>query len=291
MGFGDPCQRRHVEELGLSAPRSRPRIASAAQEPAEDSLYVQSVEKAFAVLNAFGAGRARMGLTEVAAATGLDRSAAQRFLHTLVRLGYLSKDPRTKQFGLTVRMLELGRHYIAGSALVERAQPYLLHLSRQTEEAVNLTVLDGTEIVYVSRLLSRHAIATNLSAGSRLPAYCTAPGIAILSRLPRPQALAILRGSDRRAYTPQTVTAMPGLAAKLDRAARRGYAVCVEEIYPSDISVAAAVLGPAGEPVAAVNISISRLRSTPKEAEEHLAPLVMGAAAAMSQAPPLELSA
>ena len=274
----------------MIAPRSKARIAATPPDPAEDSLYVQSVEKAFNVLNAF-AGRARMGLTEVAAATGLDRSATQRFLHTLERMGYLRKDPRTKQFELTVRMLELGRNYIAGSALVERAQPYLLHLSRQTEEAVNLTVLDGTEIVYISRLLSRHAIAMNLSAGSRLPAYCTAPGIAILSRLPRAQALAILKRSNRRAYTPQTVTTLPALTAKIERAARRGYAVACEEIYPSDISVAAAILGPSGEPVAAVNISISRLRSTPKQAEERFAPLVMGAAAAMSQAPPLELSA
>lgn len=288
MADGGPCQRRHAEGWRVSAPRSRAGIASA--EPAEGGLYVQSVEKAFAVLHAF-AGRSRMGLTEVAAATGLDRSAAQRFLHTLERLGYLRKDPRSRQFELTVRMLELGRHYIAGSALVERAQPFLLHLSRQTEEAVNLTVLDGAEIVYVARLLSRHAIAMNLSTGSRLPAYCTAPGIAILSRLPKAEATAILRRSNRRAYTPQTVTGLAALGTRIERAARRGYAICVEEIYPSDISVAAAILGPGGEPVAAVNISVSRLRSTPKEAEARLAPLVMGAAAAMSQAPPLELSA
>ena len=44
---------------------------------------------------------------------------------------------------------------------------------------VSLSVLDGTEIVYVARLLSRHMVSTNVIVGTRLPAYCTAPGIAI----------------------------------------------------------------------------------------------------------------
>jgi DNA-binding IclR family transcriptional regulator len=257
-----------------------------APPPAEDPLYVQSVEKAFRVLAAVGRGQPGMGLTELAAAAGLDRSAAQRFSHTLERLGYLRKDKRTRRFELTPRTLDFGAMYIRSSALVDRALPYLMELSRRTEEAVSLTVLDDTQIVYVARLLSRNALHANIIIGSRLPAYCTAPGLAMLSRLPRAEAMAVLERCDRRAHTPHTTTALPALAARLAEAARRGYLVTAEELFVNDVSVAAPVLGAEGEPLAAVNIAVSRLRCAPAEAETRYAPLVTGAAAAMSQAPP-----
>ncbi|WP_426955635.1 IclR family transcriptional regulator [Muricoccus radiodurans] len=267
---------------------TEPRRRAAPASTAEDGLFVGSVEKAFRVLGVFGRGARSMGLTEIARAADMDRSAAQRFTHTLERLGYLRKDPRTKHYELTVRTLDLGHRYVASNALVDRAAPYMLDLSRATEEAVSLTIPDGTEIVYLSRLLSRHVLQTNIQVGSRLPAYCTAPGRAMLSRMGRDAAQALLERSDRIAYTPQTVTALPTLLARLDGAAEQGFALAVGEIYPGDVSVAAAVIGADGAPVAAVNVAVSLARCAPEAAVERFAPLVVAAAAAMSQSLPRE---
>lgn len=253
---------------------------------ADDGLFVHSVEKAFRVLGVFGAGPRSLGLSEIAALSGLDRSAAQRFAHTLERLGLLRKDPRTRHYALTVRCLDLAARYQRASPLIDRALPYLLDLSRATEEAVSLTVLDGTEIVYVARLLSRHMLNTNVVVGSRLPAYCTAPGIAMLAALPRAEARAILKASDRRPFTPHTTTALSALHARLEETARRGFAIACEEIYPGDISIAAAVTcAEGGERIAAVTVATSRARLSPEAAIERHAPLVVGAAAAISSAP------
>lgn len=59
-----------------------------------------------------------------------------------------------------------------------------MHLSKTTEETVNLAVRDDTDIVFVSRFMSRHVLDNDVIIGTRLLAYCTAPGIAILSCLP-----------------------------------------------------------------------------------------------------------
>ncbi len=241
------------------------------------------------MLDAFGPGASTLSLAEIAAASSLDRSAAQRFAHTLERLGYLLKDPRTRRYELTLRTLDLGYRFIRSSVLVDRAMPYLLDLGRATEESVSLTVLDGTEIVYLSRLASRHMLQTNVRVGSRLPAYCTAPGRAMLSRLPRAKAEALLRASDRIAYTPHTTTALPALATRLEEAAAKGFALAVEEIYPGDVSIAAAVLGPDGAPGAAVNVAVSLSRCGPEAAVERFAQLVVTAAAALSQSMPREM--
>lgn len=248
----------------------------------EDPLYVRSIEKAFRVLAAFGAGHASLSLAQVAAGADLDKSAAQRFTHTLERLGYLAKDPHTRRFALTPRAMEPGTHYLRSNALLDRAMPWLLELSRATEESVSLSVLDGVEIVYLARLTSRHMISSTVIVGARLPAYCTAPGLAMLARMPEAEARSILERSDLRAYTKHTTWRTDDVLAKLARTASQGYAVAIEEIFPGDISLAAAITGPRNETLGAVSLSVSRQRIATAEAEARFAPLLTETAHAMA---------
>lgn len=240
----------------------------------KDSLMVRSVEKALRILTAFGQGQSSLSLTEVAAVTGLDKSGAQRFTHTLTQLGYLRKDPESRRFELTPRVLELGAHYSQSNPLIRVAAPYLLNLSKMTEESVSLTVLDNTDIVYVYRLLSRNMLTTDVVIGTHLPAYCTAPGLAILSGLPSGEAERILENSNRVAYTPHTVTEIPVLLGKIEEIRQHGYAVAQEQIYVNDISVAVPIFGPKQSAFAAVSIAVSKLSLSVDEAVEKFAPLL-----------------
>ena len=250
---------------------------------AGDPLMVMSVDKAFRVLHAFDSSRPSMSLTQVAAAVGMDKSAAQRFTYTLEKLGYLRKDPVTKRFELTVRSLDIAHHYLHSNAMLQRAMPYLMHLSKTTEETINLTMMDGTEIVFVSRFMSRHVLNTDVIVGTRMPAYCTAPGIAILSRLPAAEAADLIDRMDLKPYTPTTTWKRDELLAKIAKSAVSGYATAFEEFYHGDLSVAAAITGSGGVPVGALNIAVSRARFTPEEMEERFAPLVVAAAGSVSQ--------
>lgn len=249
-----------------------------------DPLLVQSVEKAFRVLRAFDGTRPNLSLSQIADEAGLDMSAAQRFTHTLTKLGYLSKDTDTRRFELTVKSLDFGYHYTRASSLVERGMPYLLHLSKETEETVNLTVLDDTDIVFVSRFMSRHVLNNDVITGTRLPAYCTAPGIAILSFLPEEDAYRVLERSHLHPYTPHTTWELGALREKLKNSALRGYATAFEEYFHGDLSVAAPVLDANGKPYGAINIAVSRSRYTPEETEQRFSPLVTAAARSISMA-------
>src|SRR3954468_19194819 len=161
--------------------RAVPRARSPGAGDMESTLFVQSVDKAMKVLMAFDGTKRHLSLTEIAALTDLDNSAAQRFTHTLTTLGYLVKDASTRKYALSVRLLDFTYHYLASSELVQRATPVLQALARETEEVCNLTVADGADIVFVVRIISRNALNPNVIVGTRLPAYCTAPGLAILS--------------------------------------------------------------------------------------------------------------
>jgi DNA-binding IclR family transcriptional regulator len=243
---------------------------------------VRSVEKALRVLRSFDGTRRRLSLSEIAAATGLDFSSAQRFTYTLQQLGYLHKDEQSRLYGLTPRTLEFGVHYQLSSELAERARPYLLHLHTTFLETTNLTVLDDRDIVFVSRFLSRNIFNVDVVVGTRLPAFCTAPGLAILSRMDPDQAEAIVRRSDRRAFTAKTVTAVQDIVGRLAEVYIKGYAVVSEEMFLGDISVAAPVLDSSGRPVAAINVASSTSHWTVAEAEAKFATTVVATANAAS---------
>jgi IclR family pca regulon transcriptional regulator len=256
--------------------------ATAETGAADSSLFVQSVAKAIQVLRVFDGTRRHLSLAQIAQIAGLDRSAAQRFTHTLQQLGYLAKDPQTRLYELTPRTLEFGYSFIRSSDLVERAMPYLLHLSKETEETTNLTLLDDLDIVFVSRFMSRHGLGTDVIIGTRLPAFCTAPGLAMLAHVEDAAAAAIVDRSERRAFTPHTVVDKDAILTRLERVRQTGYALACEQIYIGDISVAAPVIGPSGHAIAALSVAVSTARWTVVKAEETLPPLVVAAAAAIS---------
>ncbi|MCZ4354837.1 helix-turn-helix domain-containing protein [Roseovarius aestuarii] len=247
-----------------------------------DPLMVQSVAKAFRVLEAFDSGHPRMTLSQIAQRTDLDLSGAQRFAHTLQVLGYLDKDPKTRQFELTVKSLDRAYHFTRSSRLVDRALPILQYLSKETEETVNLTVLDGTEIVFISRFLSRHVLNTDVIIGTRLPAYCMAPGRAILSAMPPEDAEAILAASDIKAHTPNTITDLQALRASIEQTRLDGYATAFEELYRGDGSVAAPILGADGHVMGAVSVAASTLRYSRTAMIETFATMIVAAARSIS---------
>ena len=265
-----------------NAPRSSRRAGAGAGR--DSPLFVGSLEKGLRVFSAFGDVHGSLRLSEIAAASGLDKSAAQRFTHTLHTLGFLRKDEKTKHYSLAPKVLELGFSYLHADALVERATPYLLEANRRSEETVNLSELDGAEIVYVARVPSRRAVNVDVLLGTRLPAWCTAAGRAILAHLPEARARAVLAQSELVSYTPATMTDPAALAQAFADARRDGFALAIGEYTPDEISLAAPVLDYAGQPVAAVNIATTTGSWTRAEARRRLAPIVIDTARAIARA-------
>jgi IclR family pca regulon transcriptional regulator len=249
-----------------------------------DPLLVRSVGKGFALLSAFDAGNPSLSLTQLAAAAGLDRSATQRFAHTLEMLGYLRKDPRSKRYTLSVRVLDLAARFMSTDPLVVVARPYLLHLSQTTHETVNLSMRDGTDTVFVTRLLGQHVLNVDVPIGTRLPLYCTSLGIAILSTMPAAEAHAVLLESDRHPLTEATLWEIEPLMAKIAQSASRGYATTSEEIYHGDVAIAAPIVNGRGRPLGAVNMASLRSRISLEDMEQRYATLVMETAQSISSA-------
>ncbi len=218
---------------------------------------VQSVAKAFAVLKAFGPDRPELTVAEVAAKTGHDRGTAFRLIHTLVGLGYLRPVPEGRRFRLTLKCLELGYAALSAGDLPTHARPLLRELVPDVADAGSLGVLEKGEVIYLARVdagLERHGVVRR--PGTRIGAYATALGQAILAWLPREAQVAQLESVPRVKLSDRTVTELDALLARLDEVRARGYAVSDGENAYGLRTVAAPVLDAAGAPAAGVSLTI-----------------------------------
>jgi len=258
---------------------------SSERNPMFDSgLFVGSVEKAFEVLRVLSAAPTPLGLSEVVKISGMGKSAAQRFLYTLLALGYIRQDRETKAYSITARVLDLAQSYLGADGLREKASHFLRSANLKTEETVNLTVLDRLSVVYLMRYQGFHEISVDLSIGSKLPAFCTAPGRVILAFLEEAEANWVLEKSDIKAYTPFTVTDKRKIVAMLGAIRRDGYFISNQEAFVGDISVAAPVFNFAGRVVAAVNMAVPTSRWSLERVHEELMPVTISVAANISAA-------
>lgn len=252
-------------------------------EGRESPLFVHSVEKALLFIAAFDAGHRHLSLSQLAERAGTDLSTAQRFVYTLEKLGLLRRGHSTRLYEVAPRLLNLGYRYLQGNELIERATPTMLHLSKTTEATINLMVPDGVDTVYISRFQSRNLINPEIRIGARLPMFATAAGLAILARMAPEETERILANSDFTKLTNFMETSLSVVRKRLAEVSKKGYAVAYQQTSVGDISVAAAILGVDGVPIAGLSISTSTLTMSLQAAEETFAPLVMAAASSLSQ--------
>jgi IclR family pca regulon transcriptional regulator len=215
--------------------------------------FVQSLERGLAVILAFDEQHRQLGLSEVAARTGLTRAVVRRFLLTLVELGYVRNDGG--QFSLRPRVLALGHSYLASLSLPEVAQPQMRDLAALTGESVSLAVLDEDEIVYVAQVTAARPMSVRIDVGTRFPAYATAMGRVLIAAQSDDWIDRYLARVDLRPFTPYTITSPTQLREVLLAVRRDGYAHVGQELDFSLRALATAIRDGAGATIAALNIS------------------------------------
>lgn len=268
-------------DAGNAAHRTRSPSRSVTQawraeaQGADARLFVNSLAKGIELLSALAKVQRPVSIPEAAALAGMDRSTAQRMLYTLRMLGCLRQEDESRRYVLGARVLDLAHGFLQADALRRIALPFLDDLARRSEETVNLTKLDGADVVYVARFPSRHVVSVDLALGTRLPAWCTGPGRAILSRLDRDRRESLVPSGSLPRITPYTARSRKDVLARIAQAERYGFAINDQEMFVGDISIAAPILDRAGEPLGAVNIAVPFPRWTPARVVRDLGPLVM----------------
>ena len=215
---------------------------------------VQSIERAFALLETLAAHGGMMGLSQLASEAELPLPTIHRLVRTLVDLGYLRQEP-SRQYVLGPKLIRLGES--SSRVLSVSARPHLARLVDELGESANMAMLDGDQIVYVAQIPSRHSMRMFTEVGRHVLPHCTAVGKAIMAGMPLEEVREILHRTGMPAHTAHTITDPEAFAEQLAWSAEHGYALdegeqevgvrCVAVAIPDAPSrLAISVSGPAG---------------------------------------------
>ncbi|PJE36707.1 IclR family transcriptional regulator [Pseudooceanicola lipolyticus] len=251
----------------------------------DENLRVKTADRVLDVLECFAAPPNQKSLGEIAAATGINKSAVQRICRTLVGRGYLEQSQEAR-LRLGPALLERSFDFLRFNPLIERGSPILLDLRRETKERVDLSLFDpyhdNLSIIYAFRLQSKRETLYATLSGRRFPAASTSGGRACMAHLPDQTIDEIIDLSDLKRITPQTIIDPEGIWEKIRFGREHGYCLAVEEALLGEIVLAAAVLNSHGQPIGAIHIAGSLNTWTPQDFCDRFAPLAMSAAQAIS---------
>src|SRR6476661_7711111 len=183
---------------------TEPTTEDAVTAPARTGGGVQSLERAFAILETMADAGGVISLSQLANDAQLPLPTIHRLVRTLVDLGYVRQEA-SRQYSLGPRLIRLGD---TTSRMVGRwARPHMERLAHQLGESVNLAMLDGDQIVYVGQVMaSRNSMRMFTEVGRRVLPHSTGVGKAIMASMDRDEVLALLDRTGMPAMTSHTIT-------------------------------------------------------------------------------------
>lgn len=240
-----------------------------------------TVAKAISILDIL-ASKADVGvsLSELCTLIDIPKSSTHRYLVTLQELG-LAERKSNDRYCLGTKVIELAGAYLLKSDLRNDSQAALDELAEITGETVHLAVPSGTEVVYIAKVESKHALSMFSHIGARLPMHCTALGKAILAYSDSHELHAVLT-KPLITRTPNSITSLNALENELTLIRSRGYAIDNEENELGIRCVGAPIFDYTMKPIGAISVSAPGDRMD-QERCHSLGPLVQQAAQKVSR--------
>lgn len=221
-----------------------------------------SLRRGLQILAALGSDAAAdggLGVTQLAALTGHEKSQVSRTLAVLTEYGLAERSPGGPGYRLGWECFALAAR--AGQPrLIQDATGALEELVAQVGEAAHLSVLHGAQTLTLLTRSPTHAIVARGWVGRTVPAYCTSSGRALLLDHDRDALVELLGPGPFPAHGPNAPRDVAELERRVGRARQIGYAVADEESEPGLVAAAAPVRDFTGNVVAAINVSGPKFR-------------------------------
>jgi len=229
---------------------------------------IQSVERAIAILTAFDIDKPELGVIELSKMLALHKSTVSRLLATLEKGGLVEQNPVTGKYRLGVTLIGLAGLVVALADVRKIARPLLRQLAEETQETVNLAVLDRGEVTNIEQMLPNKRQVKNIGwVGRRTPLHCVSTGKVLLAYQPEEEidriiAQGLLRCTDKTTTDPRR------LREELVKVRQQGYATGLEELEEGLNAVAAPVRDHTGKVIAVISVSGPSYRVSPQKIPE-----------------------
>jgi len=193
----------------------------------------------------------------------MGKSTVHRLLATLREFDLIWFDPTTSSYALGSRILRWSDLLVQQNLLVRHGLPVLRDLVSVGRETANLAVLDGMDVLYVTRFESMERLRLSEAVGTRHPAHCTALGKALLASLSEAEFDQLYSKVDAlKSLTANTIAGKRHLKEHLQKVRNEGVAYDFEENVVGVVCLGAVVRNFTGKAIAAMSVSlpVQRLR-------------------------------
>lgn len=212
---------------------------------------VQSIDRAFDILECLSGQRAGYRLIELSEELGLHKSTVYRICSVMQERGYIEKDDMKYKLG--IRFIHLSSQLLNSIELKTEAEPFLRKLSDETGQTVFLAVREGNEVVYIDKVEQYNSLRRYTIIGTRAPLYCTSLGRSLLLDESDEGLRAVFSKVGLSPLTAKTITEIDLLIEKMFFFRQRGWTEDIEENQEGVRCVGAPVWDYRGRITAAVS--------------------------------------
>ena len=193
---------------------------------------VQSIERAFDILELLSRDPHGFTLTEISTSLDLHKSTVHRILGGLLHRKYVEKDPRSSSYRLGLGFVHMSGMYLNRIELKTEAEYYMRELANTLGQVVFLAIRKDNEVVYIDKIEQFDSMHRFAIIGQRRPFYCTSIGKALLFDEDDASLSAIFESEEREKRTPTAIVEIPELVEQVRRFRNQGFTVDNEEWEP-----------------------------------------------------------
>ena len=232
---------------------TEPNIDDDAEDRARSG--VQSLGRAFAILEEVARHREGIGLADLSKLVGLHNSTTFHLAKTMVSLGYMRQERDSKRYRVGRPLFALAASALDEIEMVNLATPVLEDLSRETGESGHFAVRMGDSVVVIARTSGPGAFQLTDRVGVVRPAHCTALGKIILASLRPDQLKRFLERVELKPSTPKSITEPSVLLHEIAEVRRSAIAIDDGEFNAEVRCIAVPVYNFTGDVIGALGIS------------------------------------
>ena len=234
----------------LPSVRPPPAIATAV-------AIVPAVSRALTLLDRLAQQREPMSLALLTSELALPKSSVHGLCNTLVSFGYLRRQP-DGTFLIGPRVMSLAEAFVAGTDVAQEFNALWADAGTAPEETVVLSVLSGTDALYVAVRNSARPLGLAFNVGMRLPAYLSGSGKATLAQRPPDEVRKLFSAGLHTHFTRKGPREVEGLLKELAATRKRGYSIDDEAVREGVYAFGAPVFDATGQAVAGVAVVINK---------------------------------
>ena len=221
----------------------------------KNNYSVPPVDRAIRLLQYIGEGNKCRNLAKTSNQLSINRTTLTRLIYSLLDNGMIEQISEDEGYCLGIGVISLGAQAIQSRDIVQMSLQSIQELVKKSNMSAHLGILDGTDVVYLTRETPKAHLISNMHIGSRLPAHASSIGRAILADLSEVTVKDMYKNRELSGGTNKAPQNLQQILSQRKIDVKRGYVWSVGMIEPNIGSCAATIYNHEGMPIAGLNVS------------------------------------